>query len=319
MKLHRPLAGIVVLGFLAGLVPRVAHGGQEQPLVTLSISAAEVELGEPFFAYIEVSTARGTEVSLPRDLVLGAAFEETGRKLTATHPGDRDLFTFELKLMAFDLGEQEIPEIPIIYAGEGGAQEVRTAVSRITVRSILGKGDVALRDVAPVVVIRRDMRRLYWSVGIVASVLLGAILALALSRRAPKVKFKPVEPRVPPLSRARQRFEAVERKLSAQQDGGCRDAYVELSEVVREYLGDSFAVPALDATTAEIAASLADIDVISESRTDLVDWLKSSDLVKFAGYRASVEEARAALFQARGWIEQTERARKRAERSSHAQ
>jgi len=305
-----PIALALILGVRPGSA--IAESS-DAPLVTLSLSSGEVELGQPFFLYIEASTRDGVEVSLPRELQLGPAFEELGRKLSVTRPGERMLHTFELRVMAFELGDLEIPEIPILYGGTGGAREVRTASSRVMVRSLVPLDRQELRDVAPTAVVRRDLSRVYWVGGAFAAFVLLTTVVLVISRRSPRTKEVASVPAVEPLERFRSRAEAVEAAL-ADEAGTSRPHYVEMSEAMREYLGNAFEISAMDATTSEIAESTQPLAALDESRDDLIVWLQDCDLVKFAGYRAGRDEGRQALAQARRWVERVDRARRREER-----
>jgi len=304
---------VVLIAAAIALQAAAALAAPREPLVTLSLSTAEAPLGTAFYAYLEVSLEEGGEVSLPSPLDLGPGLEELARKHTLSRRGDLDLHTFELKLMAFELGDLEIPELPVVYATADGAREARTSASRVSVVGELGQKAAELREVVPVPIIRTDLERVYWAGGIVAGVLLLAMLLPLVARAARRMKRPPVVVVESALATARRRFEALERDGAI--DGvDRRAAYVSMSEIVREYLESAFQVSALDATTAEIAAELDGSKVDEASASDLVEWLRECDLVKFAGFRASADDARAALYRARGWIErEDERLRSNAE------
>ena len=273
-----------------------------EPIVTLSLSAAEVELGTLFYAYVEVSVGAGVDVSLPERIELGPAIEELGRQLTVSKRGELDLYTFELTLMSFELGEIEIPEIPIVYAAGEGAKEVRTATSRLKVSGTLADDARDLREVVPVSVIRRDTDRLYWAAGVAGGTLLLALVVTLLARAVPRMRVPPQVPALSALEVARVRFERLEASGSLDGDDR-RSAYVEMSETVREYLSTALSISALDATTAEISVEIEAASISEDDRGELVRWLRDCDLVKFAGFRASEDDARAALYSARRWVE----------------
>jgi len=273
-----------------------------EPLVTLSLSTAEARLGTVFYAYVEVSVEPGVEVSLPSPLDLGPGLEELARKHTLSRRGEQDLHTFELKLMAFDLGDLEVPELPIVYATPDGAREARTSTSRIEIAGALGERVADVKEVVPVAIVRRDLERLYWAGGVVAGALFLALTLPLLVRLLRRVKRAPVVVSESALEVARRRFEVLEREGTID-DADRRPAYVSMSEIVREYLEKALDISALDATTAEIASEVRGTTLSDDARSELVEWLRECDLVKFAGFRASAEDARAALYRARGWIE----------------
>jgi hypothetical protein len=79
-----------------------------------------------------------------------------------------------------------------------------------------------------------------------------------------------------------------------------------LSDVVRRYLTDRFALPAMRRTTAEFLATVRTTGRLSaEQQALLCDFLERCDLAKFAPVGASPEECREATALARAFVEQT--------------
>ncbi|HBI46537.1 MAG TPA: hypothetical protein DDY78_27340 [Planctomycetales bacterium] len=84
------------------------------------------------------------------------------------------------------------------------------------------------------------------------------------------------------------------------------DCHILLSDVVRRYLTDRFALPAMRQTTGEFLASVRTIGRLSaEHQALLGDFLERCDLAKFAPVGASPEEWREATALARAFVEQT--------------
>ena len=84
-----------------------------------------------------------------------------------------------------------------------------------------------------------------------------------------------------------------------------KPAYLEMSEILRAYIGRRFGFPALDLTTGEIRREL-ETRPDGAGAADLVyGWLEHGDMVKFAGYDASPDEARQSLYEARIFIDRT--------------
>lgn len=83
---------------------------------------------------------------------------------------------------------------------------------------------------------------------------------------------------------------------------------VEIRNVVRAYLGRRLGVPALEETTEELMARLAtDRRVTDEGRASVLDVLRLTDLVAFAGYRPDPEAAAEVRRRARGAVDDVER------------
>jgi hypothetical protein len=84
------------------------------------------------------------------------------------------------------------------------------------------------------------------------------------------------------------------------------DCHRLLSDVVRRYLMDRYALPAMRQTTAEFLATMRTSGRLSaEQQAVLYDFLERCDLAKFAPVGASPEEWREATALARAFVEQT--------------
>ncbi|MBQ2364953.1 MAG: hypothetical protein II288_05245, partial [Alistipes sp.] len=66
------------------------------------------------------------------------------------------------------------------------------------------------------------------------------------------------------------------------QNGKIKLYYTELTDILRVYIFGRWGVSAMELTTDEIIAALKDIEMPRESRMDLVEILRSADMVKFA-------------------------------------
>ncbi|MFB6263016.1 MAG: hypothetical protein ABEL76_05240 [Bradymonadaceae bacterium] len=83
--------------------------------------------------------------------------------------------------------------------------------------------------------------------------------------------------------------------------------YVELSAVVRRYLGRTHGVPGVESAAGELLARLdADGALDDELRSTLVDWFRHVERVKFSGVTPGADRAERALEEARSLVEAVE-------------
>ena len=120
----------------------------------------------------------------------------------------------------------------------------------------------------------------------VALPLLGVLLAGGLIwyyRTRPKKEavVEVVKPGVPPHIIAVNKLKELREKKLWQQ-GEVKQYYIELSDVLREYLEKRYAIKTHEKTTDEIFAGLKRIDITGENKNTLHQILTLSDLVKFA-------------------------------------
>lgn len=106
-------------------------------------------------------------------------------------------------------------------------------------------------------------------------------------------------------------FEALERLW--QTDLLSRKAfdafYFQLSNIVRQYIEERFYVRAPEMTTEEFLSFVKEKDTLSESHKEaLRDFLLSCDMVKFAKYAPTIEEAQKSFDLARRFVEETKSA-----------
>ena len=90
-------------------------------------------------------------------------------------------------------------------------------------------------------------------------------------------------------------------------DGDAVDAwYVELSDIVRRYLEDRFAVRAPELTTEEfLQEAQRSAELSTSHRRLLTDFLERCDRVKFAAYSPGQDESSEALAVARRFLGET--------------
>jgi hypothetical protein len=282
----------------------------EPPRVSASASGKDIVLGATFSLYVRAIYQPGVTVNLPAVLPLGGAFEETARTdSTKVNPDGTITRDFEVAILAFEVGELVIPPIPVTYAAHGRARDVMTEPVAVEVKSFLGEGEAALRDIAgPVAVERPDLTLVYVVGGALAAIAL--IAALLVARRRWRRRQREVLARLPEAVQRSAHDEALAR-LDALEATGALDAddlkpaYLKMSEILRLYIGRRFGFPALDLTTVEIRRELEARPGGPPAAELVTGWLELADLVKFAGYPASADEARQAFYEARIFIDRT--------------
>ena len=100
-------------------------------------------------------------------------------------------------------------------------------------------------------------------------------------KKEPVFRIKP-KAVLPPHERALHELEKL-RVKKLWQNGQVKEYHSELTEILRRYIEDRFAVPALEQTSAEIAASLTNhAGCPAGSLAELISLLVLADMVKFA-------------------------------------
>jgi hypothetical protein len=111
--------------------------------------------------------------------------------------------------------------------------------------------------------------------------LIGGLIWYFLKRPKKEIKIEIVKPGLPAhITALNQLNELREKKLW--QQGEVKQYYIELSDVLREYLEKRYAVKTHEKTTDEIFVELRHVAITQENKNTLRQILSVSDLVKFA-------------------------------------
>lgn len=213
-------------------------------------------------------------------------------------------FHLEYALSIFKTGGQSIPAYKIEYriAANEQWQEISAKAVDIKVQSVLGDAkEPVLKPLKPRIIIWKD--HLLW---IIVLVLLGAVLWTAFKFWQKKQKTLTEKVVVEPAHVIAYR-ELDQLKRADLIARGLMDEYYEkLSGCIRRYLENRFFLRAPWMSTEEFLKEVKTSPVLSAAqRTSLKDFLSLSDLVKFACYGSSAQEAAAAFAGARSFIDQT--------------
>ena len=140
-----------------------------------------------------------------------------------------------------------------------------------------------------------------WALGLVAAALLAALLTLGILRHR-RAAQRGSKWRPPAHDRALAALQDVEDRLPIDPV----PFYVEVTDILRRYVEERFAIRAAEQTTPEFLRSVAEHDGIEPGhRQTLQDFMNASDKVKFARERATQDDVREALRQARGFVAET--------------
>lgn len=282
----------------------------------VTVSPAAPLLGDPITLTLEVTAEPGVELHMPAFGEALGRFEVTGfepreRRTTAGGTVASQRYTLEAPMS----GRQTIPELLVEFvdrrpstsaADREAIRELYTEEIPLEVASALPEGALAsaLRPARGPLDESAALAGPPSRAGFVAAAAVlgaGALASLALL-----------------IARARRRrarasaFDVAIGRLAALEAGGfpraeAADAwYVALSDVVRRYIEDRFALRAPELTTEEfIREAGRSPDLNPAHRALLREFLERCDRVKFAAYRPGESESREALGAARRFLEET--------------
>lgn len=219
----------------------------------------------------------------------------------------RWLFEEKYVITAFDTGVYMIPPMPITVEGEEYNNVLRTdpvafVVNTYEVDAEKGNYDIVMPYAAPWT-FAEILPYLLWTLLGVAIILLGWWLWQRHKKNKPLFAAKKEE--IPPYVKAIRSLDEIKgNKLW--QAGNEKEYYTRLTDTVRQYLDDQFAIPAMEQTTGETMRSLDGCrEVEAKEREKVADMLTTADYVKFAKFTPLQDENARYLDSAYDFVNQT--------------
>jgi len=208
-------------------------------------------------------------------------------------------------------GELIIPPLTVRVTrrdqGDASSLTLQTAPLPITVTTLLGAdADIqAPKDIAPPVVLRRrGMPPRVW-VGLVAFVVLSALLGLWWWRRRRRARAAAEPQRQLAHALALQALQDLVQS-GLMQETQAERFYVRLSDILRQYVAWRFGLQAAEQTTEEFLAIVHQTGgLIGSHQALLGTFLAHCDLVKFARHQPSLVDMQGAYDSAREFVQGT--------------
>lgn len=219
-----------------------------------------------------------------------------------------DSVVYETTTFAIDTAR--VAGVPVRLDGAADTLALAAGAVMLPVTSLVPADAEDIRDLKPLA----EFPRVWWP-WIAGALVLAAVAAALWVYRRRQLRDAGLEateePPVPPYEQAMQRLHELER-LDVELSDNVKPYYVEISDVLRTYLGRRVRVKALESTTRELLNSLehrsAEEGVPESIVEEAREILGQADLVKFADLHPVWETNRRVMTLTKSTIETTERA-----------
>ncbi|MGH9426951.1 MAG: hypothetical protein ACRD2L_11700 [Terriglobia bacterium] len=198
--------------------------------------------------------------------------------------------SLELQLAVYKTGDFEVPALNVEVVKASGEIEVLASEPiKVVVQSVLtGKQDT-LKDLKPQTELEADYKPFLFLLAALASavyLVYRVIQFFKESNKAPVPKPEGIR------SAEEIAREAIARLLARKlvEQGQFKQFYLELSEIIKRFLGSRLGVHSLERTTEEFTRDLRAVSVPSAQHGMIREFLEDCDLVKFAKYRPGRDE-----------------------------
>jgi hypothetical protein len=259
-----------------------------------SADRSEVRLGEPFAVKVTVKHDPKETWTVAPDQSY-APFSLRGKSRRSYKEGPLAVDEYSLALSLFLLGSHPVPDLKLQGTSPGQPAATFTLPGPV-IKGIAPEieKDKQKRDIlGPVPVQVTTLRLLAWLAG---ALLLAAVVFFAVRqwRRRPRRALAVPVPIRPPHEVALEALSALEaRGLPAK--GQFKSFHLELSEILRRYLGDRYGIWALDMTSGELLEALGRIPTEGLSLSELSWVCGQGDLAKFAKGEPTADDCKQAL------------------------
>jgi hypothetical protein len=284
------LGGLLLAGALAA-----------DPQVGLEADTTRLSLGDPLHLRLSLRYDSG-ERPLPLELDAWQGFSVEELEPAARPPGsqpEQTLDTRVFRLRLFDPDIDVVPPLKVGFVDAGGDTLYRqTPPVDLEILRVRPDGDAELRDIKPPLEVPGGIP-LWVVVLLVALLLVGGIVALWFWRRGRNQAAAP-EKIAPPVDFAAE-FERIA-GLGLVEKGLYKEYYTLLSDTLRRFMEVHLGVDALERTSEEVDLLLGRAGIEPEKRRQVTTFLGAADLVKFARFAPTEEEARQAALQGRDLV-----------------
>jgi hypothetical protein len=295
------------MSILAGLIFLMGwkSSSPEIPSIHNDINRESGTIGDRFRYTVKITTVEDDQVVLPENQPLLSSFVVKERMMRTRERKKVKETVFEYELVSYDVGVDTIPSLTfVVHSGED-SYELRTEKIPVEIKSVAPgmTGEEDIRDIKPQI----GMKLSFWYY-IIGVVTLLSLLALAyfFIRRKRRKRESSEHHILPPWETALQRLKELEGEKPLTREE-IKKFYIRLSFILREYFELLYDFPAMENTTTEILGSLRKIKEYREFFTDTNNFLKRSDLVKFAKYFPPVFDKEKEMVFVKEIIEETKR------------
>lgn len=204
---------------------------------------------------------------------------------------------------SFDSGLWSFPEITIwVDSIPLNTSSFLLAVSSVKVDTTAAFIDIIAPIEVPMTWMEYIQTYYYYGLIVIGIILLIALITYFLRRKKEITVEKVI---IASHVHALDRLHKLQ-KEQLWESGMVKAYYIQLSDILREYIENRFEIPVKESTTVEIKHLLKPLDLDKALRKELINLLRTSDLVKFAKANPHTQENIDALDTAFKWISETQ-------------
>ncbi|HBX67719.1 MAG: hypothetical protein CL670_11150 [Balneola sp.] len=193
-------------------------------------------------------------------------------------------------LQYFGTNDLEISTLPVTIFLEDDSITVYTDPVLVNFKTVVAEGDTTIKAMKPIF----DFPRPWWPWILAGLALAGFLLWWFKFRKVPDAEEEPkqeIEPFYNPLKELEKELMDIKENSEIAQTKDFKLFYSEVGDAIRTYFEDLYNIPALESTSSELLRYL-DAYGVDDTLTDKTRIiLRKADLVKFAKFTPTLEDA----------------------------
>lgn len=267
-------------------VPLSADENQNEVPIKFEITVPHdsLTIGDDIKVHIKAAYPADIELTPPSDQIPSEVFIlKSGPKLKSKTRKGRKYDNYTYVLTAFATGALEIHAFEFFwYDSLGNQHSVFSPAKSIYIKSVL-PADTSGLDIKDIIG-PKPLPIRWWPYALIGLLIAVIIFVVYLLH---KRKMKAIEiPKVP----AEPPYDIAIRELTILKEkdlpgkGKIKQYYIELSNIIRRYIGGRFNIDAVEATTYELKKVFKHPELSKEKTSDALSFLTRADLVKFAKF-----------------------------------
>lgn len=279
--------------------------------ITSSVDKANVKIGDLIQYTVRVTHDEEIQVKMPGHGANLGGFEIRDYNVEKPKKEDGQIVSEAVyTISTFFVGEFDIPPLTIYYQFPGDTihQSLTTEKIHIVVESLKASEAGDIREVKHPLEIERSRWILWRWIFLGLLILLCGLIGYLIYRQKKLGKnIIPVReaPPRPPHEIALEALQALQ-ESDLLQNNQIKEYYIEISEIIRQYIGGRYFVIAMEMTTTEVLQGLKKEDIAENHLNMFESFLNRCDLVKFAKHIPTNQEHEETFQQAIDLVTQTQ-------------
>ncbi len=303
----------IILFFIATVFAGQVHA--QRIKATASLDSSKILIGDQVKLFLEIDHPKNVDVTFPQvPDTINSLIEVLSRSGIDTFEADNEKFMKQIQaytITCFDSGAYRIPPYWFKIDIEGNIDSVPSngvtlQVFSMEIDTTKGPTDIKMPYDAPLTL--KEVTPYILGVILIGAIIFFLLYSIKRKKKNQPIFARPKKPKEPAHIIALRELDRIKTE-KVWQKGKTKQYYSELTDTLRTYIEDRFAIRAMEQVTDEILDSFrAQKSLLNDKNfANLSQILQLADLVKFAKYQPLPDDDNLALVNAYFFINETKK------------